>query len=94
MADLSGQVALVTGASTGIGRHLVEGLAARGMAVAGLARGADRLRTAMAEVAAATGARTLAVAADVTDRAVGGAAVETGRRPSSGRSICWSTTPA
>ncbi|MCZ2861264.1 SDR family NAD(P)-dependent oxidoreductase [Blastococcus sp. VKM Ac-2987] len=69
MADLSGQVALVTGASTGIGRHLVEGLAARGMAVAGVARTEDRLRTAMAEVAAATGARTLAVAADVTDRA-------------------------
>src|SRR3954463_13957125 len=67
-ADLAGQVALVTGASTGIGRHLVEGLAARGMTVAGLARGADRLAAAMAEVAAATGARTLAVAADVTDR--------------------------
>ena len=65
---LSGQVALVTGASTGIGRHLVEGLAARGMAVAGLARTEDRLRTAMAEVADTTGARTLAVAADVTDR--------------------------
>ncbi|MGY1849543.1 MULTISPECIES: SDR family NAD(P)-dependent oxidoreductase [unclassified Blastococcus] len=68
-AVLSGSVALVTGASTGIGRHLVEGLAARGMAVAGLARTEDRLRTAMAEVAEATGARTLAVAADVTDRA-------------------------
>ncbi|TKJ19925.1 SDR family oxidoreductase [Blastococcus sp. CCUG 61487] len=62
-------VALVTGASTGIGRHLVEGLAARGMAVAGIARTEDRLRTAMDEVAAATGGRTLAVAADVTDRA-------------------------
>ncbi|SDF45048.1 Short-chain dehydrogenase [Blastococcus fimeti] len=68
MAELSG-VALVTGAATGIGRHLVEGLAARGMAVAGIARTADRLRTAMDEVAAATGGRTLAVAADVTDRA-------------------------
>lgn len=68
MSELSGAVALVTGASTGIGRHLVEGLAARGMTVAGLARGEDRLRTAMDEVAAATGARTLAVAADVTDR--------------------------
>jgi len=67
VAELSG-IALVTGASTGIGRHLVEGLAARGMAVAGLARSEDRLRTAMDEVAAATGARTLAVAADVTDR--------------------------
>ncbi|WP_104525489.1 SDR family NAD(P)-dependent oxidoreductase [Blastococcus atacamensis] len=68
MPRLTG-VALVTGASSGIGRHLVEGLAARGMAVAGVARNADRLRTAMDEVAAATGARTLAVAADVTDRA-------------------------
>lgn len=68
MPELSG-VALVTGASSGIGRHLVEGLAARGMAVAGLARTEDRLRTAMDEVAAATGGRTLAVAADVTDRA-------------------------
>ena len=67
MGELSG-IALVTGASTGIGRHLVQGLAARGMAVAGLARSEDRLRTAMDEVAAATGARTLAVAADVTDR--------------------------
>ena len=75
MGDLSGGTALVTGASTGIGRHLVEGLAARGMAVAGLARGEGRLRTAMDEVATATGARTLAVAADVTDRASVDAAV-------------------
>jgi NAD(P)-dependent dehydrogenase (short-subunit alcohol dehydrogenase family) len=74
--ELSGSVALVTGASTGIGRHLVQGLAARGMAVAGLARGEERLRTAMDEVAAATGARTLAVAADVTDLASVRAAVE------------------
>jgi NAD(P)-dependent dehydrogenase (short-subunit alcohol dehydrogenase family) len=35
--------------------------------VAGLARSADRLRTAMDSVAESTGARTLAVAADVTD---------------------------
>jgi NAD(P)-dependent dehydrogenase (short-subunit alcohol dehydrogenase family) len=75
--DLTGQVALVTGASTGIGRYLVEGLAARGMAVAGLARGEDRLRATMADVASSTGARTLAVPADVTDRASVAAAVET-----------------
>jgi 3-oxoacyl-[acyl-carrier protein] reductase len=73
--DLAGQVALVTGASTGIGRHLVEGLATRGMAVAGLARGEERLAAAMAEVAEATGGRTLAVATDVTDRAGVDAAV-------------------
>jgi NAD(P)-dependent dehydrogenase (short-subunit alcohol dehydrogenase family) len=73
--DLDGQVGLVTGASTGIGRHLVEGLARRGMAVAGLARGEDRLRTAMDVVADSTGGRTLAVAADVTDRGAVEAAV-------------------
>jgi NAD(P)-dependent dehydrogenase (short-subunit alcohol dehydrogenase family) len=66
----------VTGASTGIGRHLVEGLAARGMAVAGMARGEERLTAAMAEVAAATGGRALAVPADVTDRTAVEAAVE------------------
>ncbi|MGY1833476.1 SDR family NAD(P)-dependent oxidoreductase [Geodermatophilus sp. SYSU D01180] len=75
MADLTGLVALVTGASAGIGRHLAEGLAARGAAVAGMARGPERLRTAMAEVAAATGARTLALPADVTDRTAVDAAV-------------------
>lgn len=75
MPELSGQVALVTGASSGIGRHLVEGLAARGVAVAGLARNEQRLSAAMAEVADVTGARTLAVAADVTDRASVDAAV-------------------
>jgi NAD(P)-dependent dehydrogenase (short-subunit alcohol dehydrogenase family) len=74
VAELAG-VALVTGASTGIGRHLAEGLARRGMAVAGLARGAERLGTEMDVVADATGARTLAVAADVTDRAAVEAAV-------------------
>ena len=75
MAELTGQVALVTGASTGIGRHLVDGLAARGMAVAGLARTEERLAAAMAEVRESTGVRTLAVAADVTDRAAVDAAV-------------------
>ncbi|PRY50769.1 short-subunit dehydrogenase [Geodermatophilus tzadiensis] len=73
--DLTGLVALVTGASAGIGRHVAAGLAARGAAVAGLARGAERLRTAMDDVAAATGARTLALPADVTDRAAVDAAV-------------------
>ena len=74
MAELSG-VALITGASTGIGRHLAEGLARRGMTVAGLARSEDRLRTEMDVIADSTGARTLAVAADVTDREAVEAAV-------------------
>jgi NAD(P)-dependent dehydrogenase (short-subunit alcohol dehydrogenase family) len=69
VGELDGRVALVTGASSGIGLHLVRGLAERGMAVAGLARSADRLTDAMATVAEETGARTLAVPCDVTERA-------------------------
>jgi len=69
VAELAGQVALVTGASSGIGRHLAQGLAGRGMVVAGIARSGDILAGAMAKVAKDTGARTLAVSADVTDRA-------------------------
>ena len=68
MASLAGSVALVTGASSGIGLHLVRGLAERGMSVAGLARNADRLTEALAAVADDTGARVLAVPCDVTDR--------------------------
>jgi NAD(P)-dependent dehydrogenase (short-subunit alcohol dehydrogenase family) len=58
----------VTGASTGIGRHLVQGLAWQGATVAGMARGVDRLQEVMSDVTEATGAPTLAVPADVTDR--------------------------
>jgi NAD(P)-dependent dehydrogenase (short-subunit alcohol dehydrogenase family) len=75
VGELTGQVALVTGASTGIGRNLVQGLAARGVLVAGMARNQERLAAAMYEVADSTGSRTLAVAADVTDAAAVDAAV-------------------
>jgi NAD(P)-dependent dehydrogenase (short-subunit alcohol dehydrogenase family) len=75
VGELTGQVAPVTGASTGIGRNLVQGLAARGVLVAGMARNQERLAAAMSEVADSTGSRTLAVAADVTDATAVDAAV-------------------
>ncbi len=53
--DLAGEVALVTGASSGIGRHLAELLAAAGAKVALAARRVDRLAEAAGEIAAAGG---------------------------------------
>jgi NAD(P)-dependent dehydrogenase (short-subunit alcohol dehydrogenase family) len=63
--DLANEVALVTGASSGIGRHLAELLAAAGAKVALAARRIDRLAEAAREIEA-TGGQCLPVACDVT----------------------------
>jgi NAD(P)-dependent dehydrogenase (short-subunit alcohol dehydrogenase family) len=63
--DLANQVALVTGASSGIGRHLAELLAAAGAKVALAARRVDRLAEAAREIEAA-GGECLPIACDVT----------------------------
>jgi len=64
--DLSGRVALVTGASSGLGRRFATVLAAGGAKVALAARRLDRLEALAAEIAAA-GGEACAVAMDVTD---------------------------
>jgi NAD(P)-dependent dehydrogenase (short-subunit alcohol dehydrogenase family) len=63
--DISGQVALVTGASSGIGRHFAEVLAAAGAKVALAARRADRLSELAREIEA-RGGQCLPLACDVT----------------------------
>jgi NAD(P)-dependent dehydrogenase (short-subunit alcohol dehydrogenase family) len=63
--DLAGQVALVTGASSGIGRHLAELLAAAGAGVALAARRVDLLAELFGEIAGA-GGQALPIACDVT----------------------------
>jgi NAD(P)-dependent dehydrogenase (short-subunit alcohol dehydrogenase family) len=81
--DLQGQVALVTGASSGIGRHLAALLAAAGAKVALAARRADRLAEAARDIEAA-GGRCLPIALDVTRSdsvAAAVAAAETGLGP-------------
>jgi len=65
--DLENTVALVTGASSGIGQAAARTLAARGAAVALAARRADRLQELAGEIADA-GGTALPIEADVSDR--------------------------
>jgi NADP-dependent 3-hydroxy acid dehydrogenase YdfG len=74
-AVLSGTVALVTGASSGIGEATAKRLAADGAAVAVAARRNDRLEKLVEEIDDA-GGKALAIEADVTDRAAAEALVE------------------
>jgi NAD(P)-dependent dehydrogenase (short-subunit alcohol dehydrogenase family) len=66
--DMTGDVALVTGASSGLGARFAQVLAANGASVALVARRRDRLDD-LRERIAADGGNAIAVEADVLDRA-------------------------
>jgi 3-oxoacyl-[acyl-carrier protein] reductase len=68
MFDLKGRVALVTGASSGLGAQFSRALADNGAAVALVARRADRLKSLKDEIEG-KGGKAIAIEADVTDRA-------------------------
>ncbi|UYO07609.1 glucose 1-dehydrogenase [Paenibacillus sp. PSB04] len=66
--DLNGKVAIVTGASRGIGRTIAEGLAQAGADVALTARTEAEVLAAAHEISLATLRRALGIACDVTDK--------------------------
>jgi NAD(P)-dependent dehydrogenase (short-subunit alcohol dehydrogenase family) len=67
-ADLSGKVALVTGASSGLGVQFAKTLAASGAAVALAARRQEQLEAVVADITAA-GGKAVAIKADITNTA-------------------------
>jgi 3-oxoacyl-[acyl-carrier protein] reductase len=73
--DLSGQVALVTGASRGIGKAIALALGKAGATVACLARNEEKLKETAAEIAAA-GGKASTHACDVTNSDAAQAAVD------------------
>lgn len=64
--DLTGRVAVVTGASSGLGADAARAYAGQGADVALLARRVEKLKTVADEIAA-TGRKVLVVGCDVTD---------------------------
>ena len=67
--SLAGRVALVTGATSGIGRHMGSVLADAGANVVLVGRRVDRLDEAVGEINAAHAARAAALSADLSARA-------------------------
>jgi NADP-dependent 3-hydroxy acid dehydrogenase YdfG len=65
--ETNGRVAVITGASSGIGEATARALSADGMRLALLARRAEKIES-LAQELSATGSEAIAIEADVTDR--------------------------
>ena len=67
--ELGDRIAVITGASTGIGREIAKVLAAEGAQVVAIARRLELLETLQAEIVKSGGKRPVAITADLYDRA-------------------------
>lgn len=67
--DLSGQVAIVTGCSGGLGVQMAKALANQGAKIVAVARRQDKIDAVAAEINAEFGVETLAIRCDITDTA-------------------------
>jgi len=65
--DLKGQVALVTGCSTGLGVQMAKALASQGCNIVAVARRQDKLDAVVADIKAEFGVDALAIRCDITD---------------------------
>ena len=90
--DLSDRVALVTGASQGLGQRFARVLAEHGAAVGLAARQLDKLATLEREIGAGGGGSRASRSTSPTTRA--SSVRSPPSRTCSARSTCWSTTPA
>ena len=67
--DLTGQVAIVTGCSTGLGVQMAKALASQGAKIVALARRKEKIDAVAAEIAQTYHVETLALPCDITDTA-------------------------
>ena len=67
--DLTGQVAVVTGCSTGLGVQMAKALASQGAKIVALARRKEKIDAVAAEIAQTYHVETLALPCDITDTA-------------------------
>ena len=74
--DLKGQVAIVTGCSTGLGVQMAKALASQGATVVALARRKDKIEAVAQEIAETYKVDALAVQCDITDTEKVNAAVD------------------
>ena len=74
--DLKGQVAIVTGCSTGLGVQMARALASQGCAIVPIARRLEKLHEVAAAITSEFGVETLPIRCDITDTAMVDAMVD------------------